>query len=172
MIILAAAGPKLKVAESALTFLLPDKEPSQIFLSPMGFLATILMVIGSIIRFQCYRELDKHFTFEVTILKNHKLITSGPYSYVRHPAYTGAYISFAGIVIWYTAQGSWLRESEVYRTPLASLVIAIVMAHLFSVALALFLRISKEDEMLKKTFGEEWDKWARKVPARLCPGIY
>ena len=90
----------------------------------------------------------------------------------HHPAYTGAYISFAGIVIWYTAQGSWLRKSEVYRTPLASLVIAIVMAHLLSVALALFLRISKEDEILKKTFRKVWDKWARKVPAQLCPGIY
>jgi protein-S-isoprenylcysteine O-methyltransferase Ste14 len=172
VIILAAASPKLKVAESVLTFLLLDKDPSRIFLSPVGFLATILMVMGSIIRFQCYRELGKHFTFEVTILKDHRLITSGPYSYVRHPAYTGAYISFAGIVIWYTAQGSWLRESEVYRTPLVSLVITIVMAHLLSVALALFLRISKEDELLKKTFGKEWDEWARKVPARLFPGIY
>ena len=92
----------------------------------------------------------------------------------HHPAYTGGNISFAGIVIWYTAQGSWSwpRKSEVYRTPLASLVIAIVMAHLLSVALALFQRISKEDEILKKTFRKVWDKWARKVPAQLCPGIY
>jgi protein-S-isoprenylcysteine O-methyltransferase Ste14 len=171
-IILAAAVPKLKLAKSILTFLLPDKEPSQIFLSPMGFLATVLMVMGAIIRFQCYRELGRHFTFEVTILNNHKLITSGPYSYVRHPGYTGAYISLAGIAMWYTAQGSWLRESEVYKMPLAWIVLAPVVAYFGLLISTLFRRISVEDEILKKTFGKEWDEWAKKVPARLFPGIY
>jgi len=172
IILAAAAGPRSTLTNSILTFLLPHKDPSRIFLSPMGFLATVLMVIGAIIRSECYRELGKHFRFQVTILKNHKLVTSGPYSYVRHPSYTGAYICFAGIVIWYTAQGSWLRESEVYKKPLAWIVLVPVIVNLLSVTLALFRRIPKEDEILKETFGKEWDEWAKKAPARLFPGIY
>jgi protein-S-isoprenylcysteine O-methyltransferase Ste14 len=172
LIILAAAVPKSTVSESVLTFLLPDKDASRIFLSPMGFFATVLMVMGAIIRIQCFRELGKHFTFQVTILKDHKLITSGPYSYVRHPGYTGAYLCLAGLAIWYTAQGSWLRESGVYKIPLAWPLLGPVMVHLFLAGLTLFRRISKEDEMMMKTFGKEWDEWARKVPDRILPGIY
>ena len=55
----------------------------------MGFLATALMGMRTIIRFQCYRELGKQFTTQVT-LEIHKLITTGPYSYVHHPAYIQA----------------------------------------------------------------------------------
>jgi protein-S-isoprenylcysteine O-methyltransferase Ste14 len=116
--------------------------------------------------------MGKHFTSELTVLKGHKLITSGPYSYVRHPSYAGYHISVAGIVIWYTAQGSWLRESEIYKKPLAWLVIAPVMAYILMVSLMMFRRMRKEDEMLKKGFGEAWDKWARQVPNQLFPGIY
>ena len=130
------------------------------------------MVAGAIIRMQCYREMGKNFTLQVTILKEHKLIMSGPYSYVRHPSYTGIYLCFAGMTIWCVVQGSWLRESEVYKVPLAWLALAPVMINILLIAAAPFRRIPTEDEMLKKTFGKEWDEWARKVPARLVPGIY
>ena len=138
----------------------------------MGFLATTLMGIGAIIRFQCYREMGKQFTVRVTLLKDHKLITTGPYSYVRHPSYTGACMCLAGVAIWYTAQGSWLRESEIYKNPLAWLVLALEIVHIFMVIQLMFGRMPKEDEMMKKTFGKEWDEWARKIPDRLFPGIY
>ena len=171
-IILATAVPKSTVTESVLTFLLPRKDPNRIFLSPMSFLATVLMVMGTIIRVQCYREMGKYFTLQIIILKDHKLITSGPYSYVRHPSYSGGYLCLAGVAIWYTAEGSWLRESEVYKKPLVWLLLAIVVGHFLLAIALLFGRIPKEDEMMKKTFGEEWDEWARKVPNRMIPGIY
>ena len=172
IIILAAAIPNSTVTESVLTFLLPLKDPNRIFLSPMSFLGVTLVVIGTIIRVQCYHEMGKHFTLQVTVLKDHKLITSGPYSYVRHPSYTGAYIYFAGVALWYTAEGSWLRESEVYKKPLTWVCLAPVVGHLFLVNLVLFRRIAKEDEMMKKGFGKEWAEWARKVPDRMVPGVY
>ena len=130
------------------------------------------MVTGAAIRVQCYREMGKHFTFSVTLLKDHKLITSGPYSYVRHPSYTGGYLSIASLFIWYTAEGSWLREREVHKLPFAWLILAPVVA-IFSLMLSLGLRrIPVEDEILRKAFGKEWDEWARKVPYRIIPGIY
>ena len=101
--------------------------------------------------------------------RHHQLITSGPYSYVRHPGYTGGLFAFAGIVIWCTAQGSWLRESEIYKVPL---VLAPVMVMNLSMLIAVWRRVPKEDDILKETFGKEWDEWASKVPARLIAGIY
>lgn len=35
----------------------------------------------------------------------------------------------------------------------------------------LLARMSKEDEALKKTFGQDWIEWATKVPYKLIPGI-
>ena len=160
------------MVDTILTYLLPDKSPNRIFISPASILATSLVVMGGTIRFLCYREMGKHFTFQVTLLKDHKLITGGPYSYVRHPGYTGGCLSIIGIAIWCTTQGSWLRESETYKTSLAWLVLAPVIVAVSLLFIALFRRIPTEDEMLKETFGKEWDEWAMKVPARIFPGIY
>jgi len=33
-------------------------------------------------------------------------------------------------------------------------------------------RSKKEDNMLKKEFGKQWEEWAMNVPYRLFPGIY
>ena len=172
VILAAAAAPQSIVAEYVLSFLLPNKDPSQIFLSPMCFLATAMTVTGAAIRVQCFREMGKYFTFSVTLLKDHKLITSGPYSYVRHPSYTGAFLNATGLVIWYTAQGSWVRESEAYKIPLAWLILAPVIALIFLPILLGLRRIPAEDEILRKAFGTEWDEWVRKVPNRIIPGIY
>ena len=135
----------------------------------MCFLGTVLTVVGTAI---CFREMGKHFTFSATLLEDHKLISSGPYSYVRHPSYTGLSLNVTGLAIWYTAQGSWMREREVYKMPLAWLVLAPVITIIPLFISFIFLRIPVEDEILRKTFGNEWDEWARNVPSRIIPGIY
>ena len=171
-VILAGATPKSTVAQDVLTFLLPNKDSSRIFLSPMCFLGTVLMVMGAAIRLQCFREMGKHFTFSVTLLKDHKLITTGPYSYVRHPSYTGFFLNATALVIWYTAEGSWVREREVHKMPLGWLILAPLITMISLFILFVFQRISSEDEILRKSFGKDWDEWARKVPNRIIPGIY
>ena len=128
--------------------------------------------MGAAIRVQCYREMGKQFTSSVTLLKDHKLITSGPYSYVRHPSYTGTLLNLIAIVIWYTAEGSWLREREVHKMPLGWIILAPVIMTIPLLYLLMFRRIPAEDEILGKAFGKEWDEWARKVPNRIIPGIY
>ena len=45
--------------------------------------------VGGLIRYKCYRTLGSMFTFEMSIRKDHILVTSGPYAIVRHPSYTG-----------------------------------------------------------------------------------
>ncbi|CAG8690859.1 3340_t:CDS:1, partial [Cetraspora pellucida] len=46
----------------------------------------IATVFGAILRFWCYKVLNKFFTFNVEIKKSHKLITTGPYRFLIHPS--------------------------------------------------------------------------------------
>jgi len=34
------------------------------------------------------------------------------------------------------------------------------------------MRMSKEDEALRKHFGKQWEDWAKNVPYYVVPGIY
>ena len=63
-----------------------------------GFAITGLIVIitGMLIRFLAIKQLGRFFTVDVTIRKDHELMQSGFYKYVRHPSYTGSLLSFLG----------------------------------------------------------------------------
>ena len=156
-----------------MVLLLPNgQHPDCIRLTPTTTLATILVVLGAAIRYWCFREMGRYFTFDVTILKNHKLITTGPYGIVRHPSYTGGVFMAIGKMIWYTARGSWLRESMIYQMKFSWLLIAPVMLSILQSFVNIPRRIPVEDEMLKRAFGKEWNGWVKVVPYRLFPGVY
>jgi len=152
--------------------LLPDgKNPDCIKLTPTTIFATVLVVLGASLRYWCFHEMGRHFTLHITLLKNHKLITTGPYSIVRHPSYTGLVFMLIGKVIWYWARGSWLRESMGYQIKAAWVVFAPVMYVVLLVFVMIARRLAAEDVILKGEFGKEWDEWAEKVPYQLFPGI-
>ncbi|KAF5377854.1 hypothetical protein D9615_006827 [Tricholomella constricta] len=134
-----------------------------------------LALAGALLRRHCYRTLDTKFTFELSIRKDHRLVTHGPYAYVRHPSYTGALIAGAGTLMCLLAPGSWLREcSGLWRWDASgtSVVLGVFVAGAAVARRALAGRMRREDEMLRARFGEEWERWAMKVPWRLVPGLY
>jgi len=157
--------------------LLPNgKHPDCIKLTPTTAFAAILVVLGTSLRYWCFREMGRHFTFHVTLLKNHKLVSTGPYSIVRHPSYTGFILMIVGNVVWYTSRGSWLRESIIYQ--MRWLLVVFVMFSLATTFLMVVTtfsvvrhRMPVEDAILKREFGKEWDEWAKRVPYQLFPGI-
>jgi len=160
-------------SKRVMALLLPyGQDPDCIRLTPTVTFATILLTLGAAIRYWCFCEMGKHFTFHVTILKDHKLVTTGPYSIVRHPSYTGGIFLCIGQLIWYTARGSWLRESMIYQTKLSWLFIVPVMLSILLPLSYVPRRILVEDAMLKSGFGKEWDEWEKAVPYRLFPGVY
>jgi len=161
------------MSKRIMALLLPyGQHPDCIRLTPTTTFVAILMALGAAIRYWCFRELGKHFTFHVTLLKEHELVTTGPYSIVRHPSYTGGILLCIGQLIWYTAPGSWLRESMIYQMKLSWLFIVPVMLSILLPLSYVPHRILVEDAMLKKGFGEAWDEWAKAVPYRLLPGVY
>ncbi|KAM5531771.1 hypothetical protein V8D89_014541 [Ganoderma adspersum] len=52
------------------------------------------------------------FTFEVIIKDDHKLITSGPYSYVRHPSYTGILCLTTGAYLMHFGAGGYVAAKS------------------------------------------------------------
>ena len=134
--------------------------------------------------------MGRMFTFEMSIRNNHKLISDGPYAWVRHPAYTGLFAIFIGLGLWHATQvcahlqginfseahahtkGSYITECGVLRSFLGRGAALIQVVLMLAVSSGLVARMTIEDDALRKTFGKQWDEWARRVPYKLIPGIY
>jgi protein-S-isoprenylcysteine O-methyltransferase Ste14 len=95
---------------SAFVACCPTLSASKLRITPTFLVEWFFALFGGIIRLACYRTLGNLFTFELSIRKNHKLITSGPYAVVRHPSYTGLIMAVLGYSLCQLSSGSWLRE--------------------------------------------------------------
>jgi protein-S-isoprenylcysteine O-methyltransferase len=58
-------------------------------------LALFVAALG--LRWYSMNYLGRLFTFDVAIADDHRVIDTGPYRFVRHPAYTGSLLSFVGL---------------------------------------------------------------------------
>jgi len=174
-VILASHYPSYQISKtvlSALVFTGSDQTLSR--LQPTnGFIAgTILAFTGAIIRIICFRELGRFFTFLVSIRKDHKLITTGLYRYVRHPSYTGSLIHVIGAPMCHLSAGSWLMECGAFKSPVVVLLGLFWLSFAVTRCIYLVMRMKEEDEALRKEFGQQWDVWAAKVPYRVIPGFF
>ncbi|KAJ7476864.1 hypothetical protein B0H11DRAFT_2281517 [Mycena galericulata] len=164
----------------------PGSAPSQLVINALALggghptihltaplvLGAILITGGALLRLQCYRALGKYFTFEMGIVRGHRLVMTGPYRVVRHPSYSGAVLAYLGLLCYYGSPGSWLVEC-VFKGSTAGMVFCVAYGATMSLVISgLLSRISKEDDGLKCEFGEEWEDYAAKVPHVLIPGIY
>jgi len=108
---------------------------------------TMTVAIGSVwFCSAAVRTLGKQWSITARVLEGHKLITSGPYSVVRNPIYTGM---FGMLLATGLAISHWI-----------GLLIAIIV---FAVGTA--IRVGSEEKLLRETFGEEFEAYERKVPA-------
>lgn len=62
-------------------------------------IGAVLLVAGTAFRLYAINILGKYFSSTVQIKKDHKIITAGPYKFLRHPSYTGAYIAMLGSAV-------------------------------------------------------------------------
>ena len=69
------------------------------------WLGLFLMVAGAAFRQWALVHLGRFFSRTVHIESEHKVITTGPYRWIRHPAYTGMIVVYIGMVM---ALGTWL----------------------------------------------------------------
>lgn len=138
-----------------------------------SFLFGFTMVfVGSSIRVLCFRHLGRFFTFELSLRKQHKLITDGPYSVVRHPSYTGSIIFLTGLVICQMGTGSWWAEFGLWNTGFGKIVGGLWISHVLLLEYQLIVRTGKEDRVLKEAFSTQWEDWAARTPYKLLLGVY
>ncbi|OSC97198.1 hypothetical protein PYCCODRAFT_1462033 [Trametes coccinea BRFM310] len=146
---------------------------SRLRVTPTFAVGWFLAMAGALLRLVCYRVMGRHFTFEITVRKDHRLITSGPYSVVRHPSYSALALVVAGSLMCFFGSGSWLRECGILKSLLGKVFGALWFADLMYVpVVALMFRIKVEDDLLHKSFGAEWEAWAKKTPYAVVPGVY
>ncbi|EGN92618.1 hypothetical protein SERLA73DRAFT_190798 [Serpula lacrymans var. lacrymans S7.3] len=176
----AALYPSSAISQAILDKLIRSSDPVQalqrVQQTPELLIGTCCLLVGNLIRTQCYRALGKMFTFELSIRKTHELVTSGPYSVVRHPSYTGATFAIAGIAFCHLNRGSWLVNcSGLFpEDPRSARNVMYLLwaAHMTVFHVAMRGRMKKEDGMLERAFGQEWRDWAKRVPYWLIPRIY
>ncbi|KAF9043680.1 hypothetical protein BDP27DRAFT_1434850 [Rhodocollybia butyracea] len=140
-------------------------------IGPMFMTGFLLCLFGTYVRWSAYRALGRLFTFEVSIRDQHRLITTYPYSIVRHPSYIGSFAALPSINLCIFGPGSWIFECG-WLELLPVQIFAVLMSGLHAYVLyILVLRLRNEDEMMKKEFGKQWDEWAKNVPYKLIPGV-
>ncbi|TFK35069.1 hypothetical protein BDQ12DRAFT_688750 [Crucibulum laeve] len=173
-VILASRYPQIWTSQLVLRMLVhrPIDPKATLEMTYPFVLGWFFSLSGGIIRRQCYLTLGRYFTFELSIRKDHHLVTSGPYSIVRHPSYTGAAFAAIGGALSHLNHASWAVACSglIPDSP-----IAFASLWLFAAIVAgsvIIPRLPKEDDMMRREFGEEWVRWARNVPFRLIPGVY
>ncbi|MFL6374018.1 MAG: methyltransferase family protein [Pyrinomonadaceae bacterium] len=92
------------------------------------------------------RELGKQWSLEARLVEDHDLVTTGPYSLVRHPIYTAmlGLLIATGVVL-----SHWL----------------VVPVAVFIFLVGTFIRTSFEERLLSDAFGEKFAEWRSRVPA-------
>ena len=108
-------------------------------------LAIALSVSCLLLTVKAVRELGKQWSLEARLVEGHDLVTTGPYSLVRHPIYTamlGKLIATGIVLSWWPV-----------------VIVAIVIF-----LIGTFIRTRFEERLLSDAFGEKFAEWRARVP--------
>lgn len=117
-----------------------------------SYVGLAVMIAGIVLRVAAIKQLGKYFTVDVTIRKEHELLKTGLYKYLRHPSYTGALVSFLGLGI---TLNNWF-----------SLLIIFI-----PICIVFIVRINTEEKALIDQFGDRYKNYINNTK-RLIPFIY
>jgi protein-S-isoprenylcysteine O-methyltransferase Ste14 len=114
--------------------------------SPWEFwLAALITAAGLGFTVWARLHIGRNWSGLVTVKQSHELVTTGPYSMVRHPIYTGLLVAFVGSAM---ARGEWR----------GALAVAIAWV-------ALWRKLQLEERWMLESFGEQYAAYRQRVPA-------
>lgn len=116
----------------------------------IALVAVLLAFGGAFLVMHSVRTLGREWSLTARITEGHRLVTSGPYAYVRNPIYTAMWGYQIATCL---AFSSWWLG---YR--MVPLTAAIYY-------LGTLLRVSREERLLRTEFGEAFDAYTQRVPA-------
>lgn len=112
----------------------------------------VLFTAGLGLRWYSVVYLGRLFTYDVAIAADHRVVDSGPYRYIRHPAYSGSLLTFVGLGLC----GGNAVSLLVLVTP---------------IALAFLRRMAIEEAALESALGGRYRDYVART-RRLIPLIY
>lgn len=59
----------------------------------------LLFGIGALVRISAVRELGEFYSHRVRVASEHRVVQTGPYKWLRHPAYSGMLMVHVGLVL-------------------------------------------------------------------------
>ena len=106
-------------------------------------LGLVMFVVFSWVQVLAYKSLGSSYAQDVVVMKEHKLITTGIYKFIRHPQYLSQLLSDLGAGL----------------ALLSYLVVPVVIL----VEIPLFImRAAMEDKLLKKHFSNEFPAYKKR----------
>jgi protein-S-isoprenylcysteine O-methyltransferase Ste14 len=118
-------------------------------LNALGF---AMCAAALVLRYWSRRTLGRFFTIGVVKQDNHSVVRDGPYGIVRHPAYLGLTLFYAGFPMMI---GNWFGFA-VLSIPALAIFISLVLV---------------EDRRLSELLGEPYRSYRHQV-ARWIPGVW
>ena len=120
--------------------------------SAMQGIGVAVLLIGVALRVWARRALREMYTGHVQVQTGHRLVRAGPYSFLRHPGYTGFVLMAVGFAVGFS--------SVVGLTAIPLLLLP-----------GLIYRMNVEEKLLIEQFGDSYREYAR-VTKRLVPGVW
>ena len=111
-----------------------------------------IFMIGIVIRWISIIQLNKEFTVDVAITKNHNLKTDGLYKSLRHPSYLGLLLICFGL--------------SIAMNSIISLIVITI-----PILLAIIYRMKIEEAILIKEFGKIYENYRIKT-YKIIPKLY
>jgi protein-S-isoprenylcysteine O-methyltransferase Ste14 len=126
------------------------------FVRPAGFEKSTPSLIASmmvgppsvVLVWMAARHLDKQWRFEAALSEDHKLITTGPYRWLRNPIYA----SMLGMLLATGFAKSWWP---------------LLVAGVVFFVIGTEIRVRAEEKLLAARFGEEFERYKATTPAYL-----
>jgi len=118
----------------------------------MSTLGVVLVTFGIVLFIWARRALGTHYSGHLSAKIGQILVQSGPYRFIRHPAYAGYLLMAMGISLGYSS--------------LVGLISVLVL-----LLPSLIFRMAVEEELLIEHFGDVYCLYMRKTK-RLIPGIW
>ncbi len=112
--------------------------------------ALALVLAGAALREWAIAVLGRFFSRTVSIEQGHRLITSGPFRWIRHPAYTGMLITDTSVIL---GLGTWAGALLMFLLLLG----------------AVLYRIRIEELALLETFGDQYRTYMRRTALLFPP---
>lgn len=115
--------------------------------------ATLVLMLGAVGLFHASSlTMGKNWSLVARTRTDHQLVQTGPFAVVRHPIYVALFLFMLAMAIAYGHTANLILAVPVY-------------------AVATWLRVRHEEQLLRAQFGADYDAYAARVK-RFVPGVF